>query len=167
MCLNVLTRVCSEKREVRTEKSSIKSVIPEEENVSAHEKDSRSSATSSIETELKLDPYTTSNRRLMMHDKRIYECLQKFKEEVIFHSRNIPLLPLSQPYKQRFKKCVTLKLEKFQPVEVVGLLGAGAFASVYSVKMHEKNADSSHNYAMKVHTCISNSLSLYVLTWSS
>ena len=104
-------------------------------------------------TPLSVNPYTAENRKKMMTNQKVDECILASNNAMKSEQGKILQLPASMLPKQKLKKSVTMTLDENTAIEVCGLLGSGAFAQVFAVKMKTKTSKTPLYLAMKVSCC--------------
>uniref|UniRef100_K3WKM0 BUB1 N-terminal domain-containing protein n=1 Tax=Globisporangium ultimum (strain ATCC 200006 / CBS 805.95 / DAOM BR144) TaxID=431595 RepID=K3WKM0_GLOUD len=86
-----------------------------------------------------LDPYSYENRLEMIQNKIVDKYLALRSDVVHFHSSKLPVLPCQNPQKRKLKKPIVIKLASSFKAEVIGHLGSGAFAHVFSTTVSQKD----------------------------
>jgi hypothetical protein len=99
---------------------------------------------------LELDPYTFENRQALILDRRVDWYLCSRPDAVKLHSRKLPRLPCNNPSKRKLRKPVVVKASSALTLQLVGVLGAGSFAYVFSATVTDTTSNTTTNKAVKV-----------------
>ncbi|EGZ23889.1 hypothetical protein PHYSODRAFT_296145 [Phytophthora sojae] len=97
-----------------------------------------------------LDPYTFENRQALILDQRVDWYLCSRPDAVSLHSKKLPRIPWNNPGMRKFKKPIVIKASPTLTLQLVGVLGAGSFASVFSAKVIDTARNATDNKAIKV-----------------
>ncbi|DBA03655.1 TPA: hypothetical protein N0F65_006834 [Lagenidium giganteum] len=100
-----------------------------------------------------IDPYSHFHRSKMVHSPSVHKQLFEEMTSVHRYGKKLPALPVGHPVKRKLKKSITVELDGIDSVEILGVLGTGAFASVFSVNVID-NGCCQKNMAMKVRSTL-------------
>ncbi|GMF38208.1 unnamed protein product [Phytophthora fragariaefolia] len=96
-----------------------------------------------------LDPYTFENRQALILDQRVDWYLCSRPDAVKLHSHKLPRIPCSNSTKRKLRKPITIKASPTLTLQLIGVLGAGSFAYVFSAKVFDRTRNTSYE-AIKV-----------------
>ncbi|KAG3245808.1 hypothetical protein PI124_g9452 [Phytophthora idaei] len=99
---------------------------------------------------LELDPYTFENRQTLILDRRVDWYLCSRPDAVKLHSEMLPRVPCSNPLKRKLRKPVVFKASHTLTLQLVGVLGSGSFAYVFSAKVVDTTSNTTCNKAVKI-----------------
>ncbi|KAF1795797.1 Mitotic spindle checkpoint protein Bub1/Mad3 [Phytophthora cactorum] len=99
---------------------------------------------------LELDPYTFENRQTLILDRRVDWYLCSRPDAVKLHSEMLPRVPCSNPLKRKLRKPVVFKASPTLTLQLVGVLGSGSFAYVFSAKVVDTTSNTTCNKAVKI-----------------
>ncbi|KAG2788785.1 hypothetical protein Pcac1_g1581 [Phytophthora cactorum] len=99
---------------------------------------------------LELDPYTFENRQTLILDRRVDWYLCSRPDAVKLHSEMLPLVPCSNPLKRKLRKPIVFKASPTLTLQLVGVLGSGSFAYVFSAKVVDTTSNTTCNKAVKI-----------------
>ncbi|ETM49533.1 BUB protein kinase [Phytophthora nicotianae] len=99
---------------------------------------------------LVLDPYTFENRQNLILDRRVDWYLCSRPDAVKLHSQTLPRVPCTNPVKRKLPKPIVFKASTTLTVQLVGVLGSGSFAYVFSAKVVDTTINSTRNKAVKI-----------------
>ncbi|CAH0476407.1 unnamed protein product [Peronospora belbahrii] len=82
-----------------------------------------------------LDPYTYENRQALILDRRVDLYLCSRPDAVKLHSIKLPRVPCNNSAKRKLRKPIVIKAGSTQTLQLVGELGSGSFAYVFSANV--------------------------------
>ncbi|OWZ23871.1 BUB protein kinase [Phytophthora megakarya] len=115
-------------------------------------KDSSRSDTDKSVTPFELDPYTPENRRALILDSRVDWYLCSRPDGVKRYSQKLPKLPTTNPVKRKLRRPIIVKASPTLTFQLVGVLGSGSFAFVFSANVIDTASNITQNKAVKVRT---------------
>ncbi|KAL4160195.1 hypothetical protein PRNP1_000766 [Phytophthora ramorum] len=98
---------------------------------------------------LELDPYTFENRQALILDRRVDWYLCSRPDAVKLHSQRLPRLPCNNPAKRKLRKPIVIEISSTLTLRLVGVLGAGSFAHVFSADIADTASDTICSKAVK------------------
>lgn len=101
---------------------------------------------------LELDPYTFENRQALILDRRVDWYLCSRPDAVKLHPEKLPRIPCNNPNTRKLRKPIVIKASATLTLQLVGVLGAGSFASVFSANVVDTARNATSNKAIKVRT---------------
>ncbi|GMF12544.1 unnamed protein product [Phytophthora lilii] len=132
--------------------------------VQSSEKDSASRvdrSTTVAVSAMELDPYTFENRQKLILDRRVDWYLCSRPDAVRLHSQKLPRFPNNNPAKRKLRKPIPIKISDALTIELVGVLGAGSFAYVFSAKIIDQDRNSTEYKAVKLGIAFPEVLAVY------
>ncbi|EEY69165.1 uncharacterized protein PITG_05364 [Phytophthora infestans T30-4] len=109
-----------------------------------------SSSTKKPAPALVLDPYTYENRQKLILDRRVDWYLCSRPDAVKLHSLALPRVPCTNPVKRKLRRTIVFKASPTLTLQLVGILGSGSFAYVFSAKIVDTASNTTHNKAVKI-----------------
>ncbi|CAI5747429.1 unnamed protein product [Peronospora destructor] len=105
----------------------------------------------STRTNLKrnLDPYTYENRQALILDQRVDWYLCSRPDAVKLYSQKLPRLPCNNPAKRKLRKPIIFKASPTLTLQLVGVLGSGSFAYVFSANVLDTASNVTCSKAVK------------------
>ncbi|POM61059.1 BUB protein kinase, partial [Phytophthora palmivora] len=98
---------------------------------------------------LELDPYTFENRQALILDRRVDWYLCSRPDAVKLHSQMLPKVPCSNPVKRKLRRPIVFKPSPTLTLQLVGVLGSGSFAFVFSANIVDTSNNITRNKAIK------------------
>lgn len=100
---------------------------------------------------VELDPYTFENRQALILDRRVDWYLCSRPDAVQLHSQKLPRVPCNNPTKRKLRKPIIFKASPTLTLQLIGVLGSGSFAYVFSANVVDTTRNTTCNNAVKVH----------------
>ncbi|CAI5729042.1 unnamed protein product [Hyaloperonospora brassicae] len=97
----------------------------------------------------KLDPYTHENRHALILDQRVDRYLCSRPDAVKYHSQKLPRFPCNNPAKRKLRKPVIIRVSHSLTLQLVGVLGSGSFAHVFSASVVDTASSTACSKAVK------------------
>ena len=97
-----------------------------------------------------LDPYTHENRQALILDQRVDRYLCSRPDAVKYHSQKLPRFPCNNPAKRKLRKPVIIRVSHSLTLQLVGVLGSGSFAHVFSASVVDTASSTACSKAVKV-----------------